>query len=66
MKIRDFTRPELQYFREQCNFTKDERWYFDLRAKDCSNVEISLMMNVSESQVSKLAKRVKSKILRVI
>lgn len=66
MKIRDFTVPELERFRELCNFTKDEMEYFNLRAKDKSNTEISLSMNVSLPQVSKLAKRVKSKILRVI
>ena len=66
MKIRDFTKPELDRFRELCNFTEDEQRYFDYRAADMSNVEISLYMNISESQVSKLAKRVKSKILRVL
>lgn len=66
MKIRDFTVPELDRFRELCNFTDDELMYFDLRAKDKSNVQISLEMNVSEAQVSKLAKRVKSKIIRVL
>jgi len=66
MKIRDFTKPELDRFRELCNFTDDESTYFELRAKDKSNVEIALTMNISESQVSKLAKRVKSKIIRVI
>lgn len=66
MKIRDFTVPELNKFRELCNFTADEMVYFNLRARDKSNVEISLVMNVSEAQVSKLAKRVKSKMIRVI
>lgn len=66
MKIRDFTVPELNRFRELCNFTDSELQYFNLRAKDKSNVEISLEMNVSEPQVSKLAKRVKSKIIRVL
>ena len=66
MKIRDFTKPELDKFRELCNFTDDELEYFNLRARDCSNVEIALRMCVSEAQVSKLAKRVKSKMIRVI
>jgi transcriptional regulator len=66
MKIRDFTVPELDRFRELCNFTADELYYFNLRSKDMSNVEIAIRMNVSEPQVSKLAKRVKSKIKRVI
>lgn len=66
MKLRDFTKPELDKFRELCNFTDDELEYFNLRASDLSNIQIAFEMNVSEAQVSKLAKRVKSKIKRVI
>ena len=66
MKIRDFTVPELNRFRELCNFTNDELTYFNLRAKDKSNIELAMEMNVSEPQVSKLAKRVKDKIKRVL
>lgn len=66
MKIRDFTVPELDRFRELCNFTDDELRYFNLRSRDKSNVQIAMEMNISEAQVSKLAKRVKSKILRII
>ena len=66
MLIRDFTVPELNKFRELCNFTDDELEYFNLRAKDKSNVQIALTMNVSEAQVSKLAKRVKNKIFKVL
>lgn len=66
MKIRDFTVPELDYFRRWCNFTEDELTYFNLRAKDKSNVAIALELNVSEAQVSVLARRVKDKIKRVL
>lgn len=66
MKIRDFIEKELQMFRDQCNFTDDELAYFNLRAKDKSNVQIALEMNVSEAQVSKLARRVKDKMIRVL
>ena len=66
MKLRDFTVPELNRFRELCNFTDDEMQYFNLRSKDKSHIQIAFEMNISESQVSKLAKRVKSKIKRVI
>lgn len=66
MKIRDFTVPELNMFRDLCNFTEDEMKYFNLRARDKSNVEIAMILNVSEAQVSKLAKRVKSKMIRVL
>lgn len=66
MKIRDFTVPELNKFRELCNFTEDELSYFNLRARDKSNVQIAMEMNISTAQVSKLAKRVKSKMLRIL
>lgn len=66
MKIRDFTVPELNTLRELCNFTPEELSYFNLRAQDKSNVQVSMEMNISEAQVSKLAKRVKSKIKRVL
>lgn len=66
MKIRDFTVPELDRFRELCNFTDDELTYFNLRARDKSNIQIAIEMNVSEAQVSKLARRVKDKMIRII
>lgn len=66
IQLYNFTVPELNRFRELCNFTPDELLYFDLRAKYKSNVEISLIMHVSEAKVSKLARRVKDKILRVV
>ena len=66
MKIRDFVEYELEVFRNECNFTDDELMYFNLRAKDKSNVQIAIEMNISDSQVSKLAKRVKKKMLKLI
>lgn len=66
MKIRDFVEWELQMFRDKCNFTDDELEYFNLRAKDKSNTQIAMEMSVSEAQVSKLARRVKDKMKRVL
>lgn len=66
MKIYDFVEWELQKFRDECNFTNDELEYFNLKAKNKSNIQISIEMCISEPQVSKLAKRVKTKILKVI
>lgn len=65
-QLYDFTVPELNRFRELCNFSDSELEYFNLRAKHKSNVEIALIMHVSESQVSKLARKVKDKIKRII
>ncbi len=66
IQINDFVEFELQKFRDECNFSEDEMTYFNLRAKGKSNVEISLTMNVSESKVSTLARKVKNKIIKVI
>ena len=65
-QLYDFTVPELNHFRELCNFSPQELEYFNLRAGHKSNIEIAFAMHVSESQVSKLAKKVKSKIIRVL
>ena len=66
MQIYDFTVPELNRLRELCNFSDAELEYFNLRAKHKSNIEIALTMHVSEGQVSKLARKVKDKIKRVL
>ncbi len=66
MKLCDFTKPELDRFRDLCNFTVMESQYFELRSKDYSNVQIAQEMNVSESTVSVLARKVKRKIIRVL
>lgn len=66
MKIYDFTQPELDVFREKCNFDDDELRCFELKAKHKSIVQIAMEMNISEPQVSKLTKRIMNKIIRVI
>ena len=65
MLLRDYTKPELDRLVAKCNFTDTELQYFLLKSKDKSIVQISFEMNISEQQVSKLARRVKNKINRV-
>lgn len=66
MEIYDFTEPELEFFRNQCNFTPEEKEYFELRSKDRKNYQIAMDMCVSESKVYSLARKVKSKMKRVL
>ena len=66
MKICDFTRKELDFFREQANFTPDELAFFNLRAKDMSLIAVSMNMNISESKADVLSRKVKRKILKVL
>lgn len=65
MQIYDYTVPELQRYRELCNFIDDEMEYFNLRSRGRSNIQIAIAMNVSEAQVSKVARRVRAKMDRV-
>lgn len=66
MQIYDFVEKELAYLRAECNFSEEEMTYFNLRAKHYSNLQIAIEMNISEGKVSKLAKAVKTKILKVL
>lgn len=65
MLLRDCTKPELDYYVNNCNFTESELLYFNMKSRDWTNVKISIEMNISEQQVSRLARRVKNKINRV-
>lgn len=66
LQICDFTVPELDRFRELCNFTPDELEFFNLRSRDKSLVEISLIMSISESKTSVLSSKVKKKIIKIL
>jgi len=63
--ISDYTLPELNRLRMLCNFTKDEKQYFNLKSKDKSNISIAMSMNISESNLYNIIRKVKSKISRV-
>ena len=65
MLLRDYTKPELNRFIDNCNFTDSELQYFLLKSKDKSIVQISFERNISEQAVSRLAKRVKAKMNRI-
>lgn len=66
MKIYSFTRPELDYFELECNFTSDELKLFRLRAKVMPLEDCAEQMNVSVSTVKRLSRRVNDKIERVV
>lgn len=66
MRIADFVKPELDKFREQCNFSEMERRCFEMKAKDCTNIQIALELNISESTVAVIMRRVRTKITKVL
>lgn len=66
MKISEFTVPELKRLEQGCNFTALEMQCFKLKAKDCTNVELAMKLNISESTVSVTMRKVRSKITRLL
>lgn len=66
MRIHEFTKPELDKFRNECNFTDEELECFNLKAKNRTNQSIAFNMNVSASKVSYLTRKIKTKISKVM
>lgn len=66
MKICQFTQNELNLLREQCNFTEIEGKCFEAKAKDCSDVQLAMQLNISEATVAVIMRRVRSKITTVL
>lgn len=66
LKIPDFTKPEIEYIKEQANFTTQEADLFLLRNKEHSLEECAELMNVSVSTIYRISKKMKKKIIKVI
>ena len=65
MKICDFTVPELDKLRRKCNFTKEERFLFELRAEDIPLEQCAEIMNLSISAVKAKSQKINRKISRI-
>lgn len=66
MNIKDFTKPELDYFRENCNFVGVEKEIFELRSQGIPLEEVAEKVNMSVDGAKKASRRVNKKILRLI
>lgn len=66
MRIADFTVPELDYFREKCNFVGVEAQVFELRSQGIPLEEIAELVNMSVDGVKKVSRRVNKKIIKVL
>lgn len=62
----EFTRLECERFRQDCNFTPEERAVFDLAVQDKSNIQIGLELGMSQATVSRKITAIKRKIIKVI
>lgn len=66
MKISQFTKNELDLFRKECNFTELELSCFNLKAKNKTNYQLGMALNISDSTVSTTMKSVRTKITSVL
>lgn len=65
MVVSDFTVPELNRLREQCNFVGMESRVFELRSKGNTLEEIAEILNVSVTHIGRISQKVNKKIKRV-
>lgn len=66
MVVSDFTRLELNYLRDNCNFVGTETQVFELRSRGITLEEIAETLNMSVEGIKKISRKVNNKISRVI
>ena len=66
MNIAQFTKPELDYFRNTCNFVGIEKELFELRSRGHTLEEIAEITNMSVDGIKKVSRRVNKKILKAL
>ena len=57
MIVSDFTKPELDYYRANCNFVGNEQQVFELRSQGISLEEIAENLNMSVEGIKRSAER---------
>lgn len=65
MDLSALTKPEVDYFRDNGNFTDDETKVFEMLTKGRAITEIALQMCVSESTIDRKIRKIKHKILKI-
>lgn len=66
MIISGFTKPELDLFRENCNFVGSEKALFELRSRGVSLENIAESLDYSYDGITKVSRRVNNKIKAVL
>lgn len=66
MKICNFTQAELDMFRHACNFTEVEEYCFEAKAKDKTDIQICMDLNISQSYVAVIMRKVRDKMTSVL
>lgn len=66
MTLSEFTKPEFDYFRQNCNFVNLEIKLFEERAKGISLEQIAEDLHISYDYARQLSRKVNKKILKVL
>lgn len=64
-KLKEYTKPELDRFRELCNFTPDERKLFDYLAADHSQVQACFVFDACPRTIGHWMAAIREKIKRI-
>ena len=66
MIVSAFTVPELNFFRDNCNFVGNEIDVFEMRSRGIPLEEIAEVLNMSAEGIKKVSRKVNNKITRVL
>ena len=66
MIVSDFTVPELDHFREKCNFVGCEKQVFELRSQGISLEQIAEDLDMSVEGIKKISRKVNNKIMKTV
>jgi hypothetical protein len=66
MKISNFTKPELDHFRKNCNFVNYEITMFEMRSRGHTIEEVAEELNISMEHAYRISRQVNDKIIRVL
>ena len=66
MKIPEFTKREMEYWIDNCNFSEREEKVFRMRCRKCSLEEIAEALHVCCKTAYRDNKKVKEKIIKVL
>ena len=57
------SKPELEFLKDNCNFSDEEILLLNLAARDFSDTQMADRLGVSNSTITKMKKRIKLKII---
>lgn len=61
-KFHRLSKPELEFLKDNCNFSEDEIILFNMACKRCSDIQIAGRLNVCTSTVTKRKREILGKI----